>query len=65
MIIIFNGKKIEIKNEITIEEFLMKNHFNIENLIVEYNGKILKEKELNILIENNSVIELMVFTGGG
>ena len=60
-----NGKKITIKNKITIMDLLKK--YNLDKKIaIEYNGIILpKLKYKTKYLKNNDRLEIVHFIGGG
>lgn len=61
-----NGRLYNFDDNITLENII--NQFNIssQNIIAEVNGEVItKEKFNKTVIENNSVIELIKFVGGG
>lgn len=62
---IINGKFEDIANT-NLLEYLNKNNYKIDRLVVEYNGKILKKIDLDkIEIKNTDKIEIISFVGGG
>lgn len=61
-----NGKLYLFDDNITLENII--NQLNIQtcNIVAEVNGEIItKEKFNKTVIENNSVVELVKFVGGG
>lgn len=62
---IINGKFEDIAST-NLLEYLNKNNYRIDRLVVEYNGKILKKIDLDkIEIKNTDKIEIISFVGGG
>ena len=67
MEIMVNGKKEVIdENEITIMDFLELKDQDPKTVVVEYNGKIVDRKNWSeIIINENDVLEILKFVGGG
>ena len=66
MNIILNGKPYVIKNSNNLLNILKTLDINPQNLIAEVNGEIVTAKEFeNKIINENDVIELVKFVGGG
>lgn len=66
MNIILNGKPYVIKNSNNLLNILKTLDINLQNLIAEVNGEIVTAKEFeNKIINENDVIELVKFVGGG
>lgn len=66
MNIILNGKPCEIKNSDNILNILKSLNINPQNLIAEVNGEIITSKDFESkIINENDVIELVKFVGGG
>lgn len=61
-----NGKIYNFDDNITLENIINQLNISHQNIIAEVNGQVvLKEKFNKIVIEDNSVIELIKFVGGG
>ena len=61
-----NGKLYDFNDNITLENIINQLNISSQNIIAEVNGNvIIKEKFNKTVIENNSVIELIKFVGGG
>ena len=61
-----NGKKVLIKQKLSIINLLKKHKLNKKNVAVEINGKIIsKQKYKNKIVKNNDKIEIVHFIGGG
>lgn len=61
-----NGKLYDFNDNITLENIINQLNISSQNIIVEVNGNVItKEKFNKTVIENNSVIELIKFVGGG
>ena len=66
MNIILNGKPYVLENSNNLLNILKTLDINPQNLIAEVNGKIVTAKEFeNKIINENDVIELVKFVGGG
>lgn len=61
-----NGKEVELKEGINIEELLLEMKINKDRVVVEVDGEIVSKDEFSLfkLKENNS-IEVVSFVGGG
>ena len=61
-----NGKLYNLNDNITLEDIINQLNILSQNIIAEVNGQVItKEKFNKTVIENNSVIELIKFVGGG
>ncbi len=61
-----NGKIYNFDDNITLENIINQLNISHQNIIAEVNGQVvLKEKFNKTVIEDNSVIELIKFVGGG
>ena len=61
-----NGKQVELKERLTLENFLESNGYALTKVAVELNGKIVPRKEYaSTLLEDNDVLEIVCFVGGG
>ena len=66
MKIIVNGIEHSFQEKITLQEIIKILNIVNENIIAEVNGVIVTKDEFaNTIIEENSVIELVKFVGGG
>ena len=60
-----NGEAIEIAGK-NLLEYLKENGFNPEHLVVERNYEIIpKEQFASVTIQDEDVIEVLRFVGGG
>ena len=60
-----NGKYEEI-NDVNLLDYLIKNKYRVDRVVVDYNGEIVKKSELSkINIKNTDKIEIVCFVGGG
>lgn len=61
-----NGTFYDFNDNITLENIINQLNISSQNIIAEVNGNVItKEKFNKTVIENNSVIELIKFVGGG
>ncbi|MDE7314967.1 MAG: sulfur carrier protein ThiS [Mucispirillum sp.] len=61
-----NGKLYNFDDNITLEDIMNQLNILSQNIIAEVNGQVItKEKFNKTVIENNSIIELIKFVGGG
>lgn len=62
---IVNGKEIEFKEEITIDELIAKYELSKKYLVVEVDGEIIPRENYSMKLKSDSVVELVSFVGGG
>lgn len=63
---IVNGKTMNFKEEITIEELLKNFHLDMDKVVVEVNLEIIsKEKYYEFVLNEEDKIEIISFVGGG
>ncbi len=61
-----NGKSIELTSEMTVEEYLRSNNYNPQRVAVELNGAIIRKNSFQTtMLDNDSVVEIVQFMGGG
>ena len=61
-----NGKQVELKERLTLENFLESNGYALTKVAVELNGKIVPRKEYAAtILEDTDVLEIVCFVGGG
>ena len=61
-----NGRLYNFDDNITLENIINYLNISFPNIIAEVNGEVItKEKFNKTVIENNSIIELIKFVGGG
>ena len=61
-----NGRKISIKQKLSIFDLLKRHKLDDRKVAVELNGSIItKKKYKKMLIKNNDKIEIVHFIGGG
>ena len=60
-----NGKYEEI-NDINLLDYLIKNKYRVDRVVVDLNGNIVKKADFEkINIKNKDKIEIVCFVGGG
>jgi len=60
-----NGKYEEI-NDVNLLDYLIKNKYRVDRIVVDYNGDIVKKADFEkINIKNTDKIEIVCFVGGG
>lgn len=60
-----NGK-IEKISAISLLDYLEKNKYRIDRIVVEYNGEIIKKDKFSkIMIQDKDRIEIVSLVGGG
>ena len=60
-----NGKYEEINN-INLLDYLTKNKYRTDRIVVDFNGNIIKNEDFEkINIKNTDKIEIVCFVGGG
>ncbi len=61
-----NGKEMNLKNGITIDELLLEIKFNKERVVVEVDGAIESKDDFkSFKLTENNTIEVVSFVGGG
>ena len=61
-----NGKQLGLKESLALDKFLESNGYALTKVAVELNGKIVPRKEYaSTLLEDNDVLEIVCFVGGG
>jgi sulfur carrier protein len=66
MKIICNGEERFVSDNTKISEFIRELGFDIDSIVVEYNGKIISKDDYDHqLLEPGSILELIRFVGGG
>ncbi|MCG6838873.1 MULTISPECIES: sulfur carrier protein ThiS [Fusobacterium] len=60
-----NGKYEEI-NDVNLLDYLIKNKYRVNRVVVDLNGNIIKKVDFEkINIKNTDKIEIVCFVGGG
>lgn len=66
MNITLNGQKYNIESNITLKEMLINLNIEQKNIIAEVNGEVVTKDDFsNKIINENDIIELVRFVGGG
>lgn len=66
MNIILNGQKHNIESNITLKQMLINLNIEQNNIIAEVNGEVVTKDDFsNKIINENDIIELIRFVGGG
>ena len=61
-----NGQQITIQNKISLNDFLIKEGFDINRVAVEKNGNIVPKKSFETeMLSDNDKLEIVHFVGGG
>ena len=60
-----NGKKVNLKNTISILEMVKKYKLTKKAVAIELNGKILPKAKYKQLLKDRDIIEIVHFIGGG
>jgi len=61
-----NGKNITLTKSIILNDFLKKNDYNINRIVIELNGEIIsKDKYNTVNLKDTDVMEVLSFVGGG
>lgn len=60
-----NGENKNLEN-INLLEYLIKNNYPLDKLVVEHNEKIIKKADYkNITLKDKDKVEIISFVGGG
>mgnify|MGYP001352529743 FL=1 len=61
-----NGKKIQINNNESLKKLVKRHNLPLNKVAIELNKKIIDKKKINIIkLNNNDIIEVVHFIGGG
>lgn len=61
-----NGKQVELKEEMTVLQFLEKEGYQTTRIAVEKNGEIVPKRTYkDAIIHSGDVLEVVSFVGGG
>ena len=61
-----NGKKIQINNNESLKKLVKRLNLPLSKVAIELNKKIIDKKKMNIIkLNNNDIIEVVHFIGGG
>ena len=63
---ILNGKTVDLKEEISVEQLLKDYDLNPQKVVVEVNMEILDDEVYSTyLVKNEDTVEVIRFVGGG
>ena len=63
---ILNGKSIDLKEDISVEQLLKDYDLNPQKVVVEVNMEILDDEVYSTyLLKNEDTVEVISFVGGG
>ena len=63
---ILNGKTIDLKEDISVEQLLKDYYLNPQKVVVEVNMEILDDEVYSTyLLKNEDTVEVISFVGGG
>lgn len=61
-----NGQQTELKQELTLKDFLLENGYDLAKIAVERNSDIVPKAQYGQVILNpEDVLEIVRFVGGG
>ena len=61
-----NGKKIQINNNESLKKLVKRHNLPLNKVAIELNKKIIDKNKINIIkLNNNDIIEVVHFIGGG
>lgn len=61
-----NGKELELKEPLSIKDFLTESHYNLKRVAVEMNGNIVpKSTYSTTILHSGDKLEVVSFVGGG
>ena len=61
-----NGKEMAFEENLTFNDFLVREGYNIKRVALELNGEILPKSEfINTQIKDGDQVEIVCFVGGG
>ncbi|MGB8452812.1 MAG: sulfur carrier protein ThiS [Anaerocolumna sp.] len=61
-----NGVSKFMEKEMTLEQYLLKEGFNLARIVVEVNGSIIpKSNYPNLILSDADRVEIIHFVGGG
>ena len=63
---IVNGKKVNVSNGTSLQEFLISSKYDPSRVAVELNGKISSRKTFEeVMLKDTDSMEIVSFVGGG
>ncbi len=61
-----NGEQIQLTKAVTLEAFLVSQGYNIQRIAVERNNEIVPHETFSdVMLNDNDIIEVVHFMGGG
>jgi len=61
-----NGRQITIQKEISVNEFLKREGYDIQKVVVEKNGRVIPRKSFDTeMLSDSDRLEIVHFVGGG
>lgn len=61
-----NGQRRELKERISLEEFLIQEGYEGKRVALERNGEIVpKEQYKTVILDSEDILEIVTFVGGG
>ncbi len=61
-----NGRQVELKEEMTVLQFLEKEGYKTTRIAVEKNGEIIPKRTYGqVILHSGDVLEVVSFVGGG
>lgn len=61
-----NGSSYVFDDNITLDSIINQLNISVNNIVAEVNGEVITKDKFNkTIIEDNTVIELVKFVGGG
>ncbi len=65
MKIIANGEPIELPEELTLLQLLIRLQVGLHTAVLEHNGEIIPRDKWSTLVRDGDKIEILQFLGGG
>lgn len=64
--VVLNGNFEKVEKGVNLSQFLLAKGLNLNTIIVEYNGVIVKKQDwVDIVLQNKDCLEVLRFVGGG
>lgn len=61
-----NGQEKQLLSEISLQDYLLAENYKLEHIAVELNHQIIrKENYASAMLNNDSILEIVKFMGGG
>lgn len=66
MIVSINGQPQELERKVNLKDIIDEKGLDLKSIVVEYNRKIIPQESLvDIILNENDVVEILRFVGGG